>query len=195
VIANGLSAERLINHAAEIRKVGSKLKGITLLAGCEVDILADGRLDFEAAVLAELDFVVASPHMSLKQDTQKATDRIVRAIETRYVNVIGHPTGRLIAQRAGLPLDFARVYQAAAATGTALEINGGYPRLDLNDVHARGAIAAGVILAIDTDAHSTEGLGELDLGLSVARRAGAEAKNVINCMEIKALRGWAAKKR
>jgi DNA polymerase (family 10) len=195
VIANGLSAERLIKHAAAIRKAGSKLKGITLLAGCEVDILADGRLDFEAAVLAELDFVVASPHMSLKQDTQKATDRIVRAIETRYVNMIGHPTGRLIAQRAGLPLDFARVYQAAAATGTALEINGGYPRLDLDDVHARGAIAAGVMLAIDTDAHSTEGLGELDLGLSVARRAGAEAKNVINCMEIKALRGWAAKKR
>jgi DNA polymerase (family 10) len=195
VIANGLTAERLLKHVAEIRKVGSKLKGITLLAGCEVDILTDGRLDFEAAVLAELDFVVASPHISLKQDTQKATDRIVRAIETRYVNVIGHPSGRLINKRAGLPLDFARVYKAAAATGTALEINGGYPRLDLDDVHSRAAIAAGAMLAIDTDAHSIEGLDELDLGLSVARRAGAEAKNVINCMEIKALRAWAGKKR
>jgi DNA polymerase (family 10) len=195
VIANGLTAERLLKHVAEIRKVGSKLKGITLLAGCEVDILTDGRLDFEAAVLAELDFVVASPHISLKQDTQKATDRIVRAVETRYVNVIGHPSGRLINKRAGLPLDFARVYKAAAATGTALEINGGYPRLDLDDVHSRAALAAGAMLAIDTDAHSIQGLDELELGLSVARRAGAEAKNVINCMEVKALRAWAGKKR
>lgn len=195
VIANGLTADRLLKHAAAIRKAGEKLKGITLLAGCEVDILVDGRLDFDASVLAELDFVVASPHVSLKQDAVKATDRIVRAIETRYVNVIGHPTGRLINQRAGLPLDFARVYQAAATTGTALEINGGYPRLDLNDVHARGAIEAGILLAIDTDAHSTEGLAELQFGISVARRAGAEPKNVINCMPIKALRAWCAKKR
>ena len=135
VIANGLSAERLLRHVAAIHKAGAKLKGITLLAGCEVDILADGRLDYEDAVLAELDIVVASPHLALKQDEAKATDRIVRAIENPYVNVIGHPTGRLIGRREGLPLNFERIFAAAAASGTALEINAGYPRLDLSDVH------------------------------------------------------------
>jgi DNA polymerase (family X) len=195
VIAHGLTAERLIEHAKAIRKAGTKLKKIKLLAGCEVDILADGRLDFEDAVLKELDFVVASPHVALKQDAGKATDRIVRAIESRYVNVIGHPTGRLIDRRAGLPLDFARVYAAAAANGTALEINAGYPRLDLNDVHARGAIEGGVLLSINTDAHSSAGLDELPLGLGVARRAGAEAKNVVNCLKVDALLKWIARKR
>ena len=182
VIANGLTAERLLKHAAAIRKVGDRLKGITLLAGCEVDILADGRLDFEDAVLAELDIVVASPHIALKQESDKATDRILRAIENRYVTVIGHPTGRLINRRAGLPLQFDRVFAAAAQTGTALEINAGYPRLDLNDIHARAALAAGVWLAIDTDAHSTEGLAEIGWGIDVARRAGATADRVLNCL-------------
>src|SRR5439155_7828497 len=96
VIANGLTAERLMKHAAEIRKVDAKLKGIRLLVGCEVDILVDGRMDFEDTILKELDIVIASPHVSLKQDTEKATARILRAIDNRYVTVIGHPPGRLI---------------------------------------------------------------------------------------------------
>jgi len=96
--------------------------------------------------------------------------------------VIGHPTGRLINRRAGLPLQFDRVFAAAAQTGTALEINAGYPRLDLNDIHARAALAAGVWLAIDTDAHSTEGLAEIGWGIDVARRAGATADRVLNCL-------------
>jgi DNA polymerase (family X) len=184
VIANGLSVERLLAHAKEIRRVSDRLGGkIKLLAGVEVDILVDGRLDYEDAVLKELDFVVASPHVSLKQDASKATDRIVRAIENRYVNVIGHPTGRLINSRAGLPLDFARVYKAAADTGTALEINSGYPRLDLNDVHARGAIEAGVMLSINTDTHSPS-FEEVTWGLGVARRAWATKEHVINCLEL-----------
>jgi DNA polymerase (family 10) len=196
VIANGLTADRLLAHAKEIRRVSEQLKGtITLLAGCEVDILVDGRLDFEDAVLAELDFVVASPHVSLKQDAEKATSRILRAIENRYVNVIGHPTGRLINQREGLPLQFEKIFSAAAATGTALEINAGYPRLDLNDVHARAAIGAGVRLSINTDAHATAGFSELALGLTVARRAGAGAGDVLNCCGVEALRQFIDKKR
>ena len=194
-IANGLSAERLLKHVKEIHKVGEKMKGIKLLAGCEVDILTDGSLDYEDAVLAELDIIVASPHMALKQDAATATDRLVRAIESRYVSIIGHPTGRLINRREGLPLDFAKIYRAAAETGTALEINAGYPRLDLNDVHARGAIAAGCMLAIDTDAHSTEGLYEIHLGLTVARRAWVTAKRVINCWSYKELMGFIQGKR
>jgi DNA polymerase (family 10) len=160
-----------------------------------VDILVDGRMDYEDAVLKELDFVVGSPHVSLKQETDKATERLLRAMENRYVTVIGHPTGRLINSRAGLPLDFSRIYKGAKETGTALEINAAYPRLDLNDVHARGAIEAGVMLSIDTDAHSVEGLDELDLGISVARRAWATKDNVINCMNVNQLMKFVAKKR
>jgi DNA polymerase (family 10) len=196
VIANGLSVERLLAHVKEIHKVGEKLaKKIKLLAGCEVDILVDGRMDYEDAVLKELDFVVGSPHVSLKQETDKATERLLRAMENRYVTVIGHPTGRLINSRAGLPLDFSRIYKGAKETGTALEINAAYPRLDLNDVHARGAIEAGVMLSIDTDAHSVEGLDELDLGISVARRAWATKDNVINCMNVNQLMKFVAKKK
>ena len=179
-IANGLTKDRLLKHAAAIRKVAGQLKGFTLLAGCEVDILADGSMDFEDAVLAELDFVVGSPHVALKQDQEKATARLLRAIENKFVTIIGHPTGRLINTRAGLPLDFAKVFAAAAASGTVLEINAGYPRLDLNDLHARAALEAGCVLTINTDAHSTQGLGGMGLGITVARRAGAEAKDVIN---------------
>ncbi|HEY7120102.1 MAG TPA: DNA polymerase/3'-5' exonuclease PolX [Tepidisphaeraceae bacterium] len=194
VIANGLTAERLLKHVAAIHKVGERIRGIKLLAGCEVDILADGRLDFEDEILKELDIVVASPHVALKQDETKATDRILRAIDNRYVNIIGHPTGRLIGGRAGLPLEFAKVFAAAAKAGVALEINSGYPRLDLNDEHARGAIAAGVRLAIDTDAHSVGEFGEIEWGVGVARRAGVEAGRVINCMELEELEGFLAKK-
>jgi DNA polymerase (family 10) len=195
VIANGLSIERLLAHIKAIHAVGEKIEGITLLAGCEVDILADGRLDYEDAVLAELDIVVASPHISLNQDAVKATDRILRAIEHPYVNIIGHPTGRLIDRRPGLPLDFARLFAAAAKTGTAMEINAGYPRLDLSETPARAAVAAGVKLAIDTDAHAMLGLDEIGLGIAVARRAWVEAKDVINCLSVKQLRQFLRNKR
>jgi DNA polymerase (family 10) len=194
-IANGLDAKRLLKHVEAIHKIGAKLRGITLLAGCEVDILADGHLDFEDDILKELDWVVASPHVALRQEQDKATERLLRAIDNKYVNLIGHPTGRLIHQRAGLPLNFQLIFDAAARNGTALEINAGWPRLDLDDVHAKAAIAAGVKLAIDTDAHSTAGLSGLMLGINVARRAGARASDVINCMSLKDLREFIARKR
>jgi DNA polymerase (family 10) len=194
-IANGLSAERLLKHIAEVRKISDRLKGITLLAGSEVDILADGHLDYEDSVLAELDIVIASPHVALKQDSAKATDRLRRAIENRYVNIIGHPTGRLIGGREGLPLDFAVLFKLAAETGTAMEINAGYPRLDLNDVNARAAVASGVMLSINTDAHSEPELAGIEFGLGVARRAWVEARNVINCLRLAELRKFLARKK
>lgn len=195
VIANGLTAERLLKHIKEIHKVGDRIKGITLLAGCEVDILADGRLDFEDAVLAELDIVIASPHVALKQDEAKATERLLRAIDKRYVNVIGHPTGRLINKRDGLPLDFPKVFTAAAKSGTALEINAGYPRLDLNDICSRAALETDCTLSIDTDAHSTEGLSEIDFGIDVARRAGAAPQRILNCMPLAKVKQFIKAKR
>jgi len=195
VIANGLSPQRLLEHVQRIRKAADRIKGITLLAGSEVDILSDGSLDYEDAVLAELDIVIASPHVALKQDTKKATERIVRAINNRYVNVIGHPTGRLIGGRDGLPLDFAPIFKAAAATGTALEINASYPRLDLNDVHARAAREAGVKLSINTDAHSVGDLAQMRFGIGVARRAWVGAEDVINCLTIAGLRKFLCARR
>ncbi len=182
VIANGLSVERLLAHVKAIRKIAEKTRGMTVLAGCEVDILVDGRLDYEDGVLAELDFVIASPHVSLKQDPQKATDRILRAVEHRYVNIIGHPTGRLINARSGLPVEFERVFDVAAKIGVAMEINAGWPRLDLNDLNARAARLAGVKLSINTDAHAIEQFAQMPLGVSVARRAGVRAAEVINTL-------------
>jgi DNA polymerase (family X) len=195
VIANGLDAARLLAHVKEIHRVGAQIKGITLLAGCEVDILSDGRMDFEDAVLAELDLVIASPHLALRQDQAKATDRLLRAIANPYVNVIGHPTGRLIGQRPGLPLDFPRIFKAAAESGTALEINASYPRLDLDDLHARAAVAAGAMLAINTDAHGTGGLNAMEFGLNVARRAWVKRGDVINCLPLTQLRRFISRKR
>jgi DNA polymerase (family X) len=194
-MANGLTVERLIKHIEQIHKVSDKLKGITLLAGAEVDILADGRMDYEDDVLKLLDIVIASPHVSLKQDTKKATDRLLRAIDNKYVNVIGHPTGRLINGREGLPLEMDKLFKAAAANGTALEINAGYPRLDLNDIHARAAMAAGCMLAIDTDAHAATGFEEIKWGIGVARRAWATPRHVINCMKLAELKKFLAAKR
>ena len=195
-IANGLTADRLLRHVKAIRKAAERYKSdIRLLAGCEVDILADGTLDFDDAVLAELDFVVASPHVALKQDETKATDRLKRAIENRYVTIVGHPTGRLIGQRDGLPARFDQLFPLAAANGTALEINAGYPRLDLNEVNARAAVAAGVKLSINTDAHSTAGLAGLHYGVNVARRAWVTKVSVINCLTVAKLEAFIAAKR
>jgi DNA polymerase (family 10) len=196
VIANGLSVERLLKHVKNIRRVNEELKGqIRLFAGCEVDILADGSMDYPDEILAELDFVIGSPHIALKQDEKKATDRLKRAIENRYVNIIGHPTGRLINSREGLPVQFDELFPIAAKNGTAMEINSGYPRLDLNDVNARAAIEAGVMLSINTDAHSPQGFDEMINGIGVARRAWVTKKSVINCMEVEELEAFFAAKR
>ena len=194
-MTNGLSVERLMLHVQEVRRVSDRSKGIKLLAGSEVDILVDGRLDYDDDVLRELDLVIASPHVSLKQDARKATDRIRRAIDNRYVHFIGHPTGRLINGREGLPLEMDEIFRAAAQSGTALEINSGYPRLDLNDVNARHAIEAGCMLTINTDAHATTAFEEIVWGLGVARRAWATKQHVINCMGYDELRAFLRRKR
>ncbi len=185
----------MLKHAENVRRISARLKGITLLAGTECDILADGRMDYDDDVLKELDIVIASPHLSLKQDTQKSTDRLLRAIDNRYVNVIGHPTGRLINGRDGLPLDLEPIFQAAAASGTAMEINASYPRLDLSDLNARSARDAGVMISINTDAHSTGEFHLMPFGIDVARRAWLTAKDVINCMPLASLKKFLAAKR
>ncbi len=194
-MTNGLSVERLLKHIENVHRISDKLKGITLLAGSEVDILADGRMDYDDDVLKELDIVIASPHMSLKQDAKKATDRLLRAIDNRWVTVIGHPTGRLINGRAGLPIDFPPVFKRAAETGTAMEINASYPRLDLDELNARAARDAGVKLSINCDAHSTNELELMPFGINVARRAWLTKDDVINCLELPGLLKFVKAKR
>jgi len=191
VQANGLSEERLEKHIEAIRKVAEKLKGkITVLAGSEVDILTDGRLDYPDSLLKELDIVVASPHAALSQEPQKCTKRFLKAIENPYVTIMGHPTGRLIGRREGLSPDMGALFKAAAQRGIAMEINANHWRLDLRDSHARAAIQAGVKLSINTDAHGPADFDQLQYGVLTARRAGATKNDVINCMTQTALAKW-----
>jgi DNA polymerase (family 10) len=191
VQANGLTEDRLEKHIVAVRKVAEKLKGkITVLAGSEVDILVDGRLDYADSLLKELDVVVASPHAALSQEPDKCTKRFLKAIENPYVTIMGHPTGRLIGRREGLSPDMGALFKAAAQRGISMEINANHWRLDLRDTHARAAIAAGVKLSINTDAHGPADLDQLTYGVLTARRAGATKDDVINCMSKTALAKW-----
>ena len=191
VIANGLSNQRLEQHIAAIRETAEELKDtITVLAGSEVDILADGKLDYPNALLKELDVVVASPHNALTQDPAKATKRLLKAIDNPYVTIMGHPTGRLINRREGLSPDMGQLIQAAAQRGIAMEINANSWRLDLNDANARAAIAAGVKLAINTDAHGPGDFDQLIFGVLTAQRAGATKNDVVNAMTQPQLMNW-----
>jgi len=180
VQANGLDAERLAEHVKAIRAAGRKYKDIVVLAGCEVDIFKDGSLDFDADVLAELDFVTASAHSALSQRRPEATRRLIKAIETPHVNCIGHPSGRLILSRAGMEIDIDEIANAAAANNVALEVNAHYWRLDLRDTHVRPAIEAGAKIIVSTDAHSTADLDYMKYGVTTARRGWARASDVIN---------------
>ncbi len=194
-VANGLSPERLREHIETVREAAARRKDINILAGSEVDILADGRLDYDDELLAQLDIVIASPHSSLKQKPDVATKRLLKAIEHPLVHIIGHATGRLIGKRPGLEPDMATLFAAAAEHDTALEINAHWMRLDLRDVHVRAAAAAGCLIAINTDAHRPEHLPMRRFGVSTARRAGLQRDRCINTWTKTKLKNWLTKKR
>jgi len=189
-IANGLTPERLRAQRAEIDALNERWNGFRLLQGCELEIRADGSLDFEDEVLAELDFVVASIHTSLRQEKDQITQRMLKAIYNRYIDVIGHPSGRILGQREESAVDLETVMRAAAETGTALEVNSTPNRLDLDDLHVRRAIELGVRLAISSDAHHPGGLDSLPYGLATARRGWASAADVLNTMTWDEIRAW-----
>ncbi len=188
--ANGLKPDRLIEHAKAIKAVAKEVKGILVLAGTEVDILADGSLDYEDNVLEHLDWVVASPHAALTQDSEAATKRLIRAIGNPHVCVIGHPTGRLVPSRRGLEPDMQKVIFAAAREGVALELNANDHRLDLRDVHLKMAREAGVPICINTDAHSFENLNQMIYGILTARRGWLRAGDVLNTRSADELAKW-----
>ncbi|MBI3176748.1 MAG: DNA polymerase/3'-5' exonuclease PolX [Chloroflexi bacterium] len=192
-VTGGLTPERLREQRREIDKVQRQLDdSILLLQGAEVEIKADGQLDYDDVVLASLDIVVASLHTSLRQPRDKVTARLIHAIRNPHVDIIGHPTGQLIPEREGADLDMDVVLAAAAESGVALEINAHPMRLDLDDVYSRRAAQMGIPLAINTDAHHPADFAFLDYGLAVARRGWVTASQVINSWPTDRLRGWLA---
>ena len=187
-MANGLDETRALAHAARVRALNGRFEGLTLLAGIECDILADGRLDLADDCLAQLDIVVASVHSQMTQEPAQITDRLLRAMECRWVDVLGHPTARRLLRREAMRFDFEAVTSAAARLGVAMEINCQIERLDLSDVHARVARDRGVRLVISTDAHSTLELQNQHWGVQTARRGWITPADVINTRDVDGLR-------
>ncbi len=189
-IAGGLSAEDLARQQQEIRRVNECLRGIRVLSGVEVEIRADGSLDFSDEVLAGLDIVLAAVHSGFQQEADVITARLVGAMENPHVDVIAHPTGRLLHTREPYSVDINRVMEKAAETGTALEINAAPDRMDLDDLHCRKAKEMGVMLVIGSDAHRLEMLWWARLGVSVARRGWLGRDDVLNTLSLRQLQAW-----
>ncbi len=194
-LAWGIDEKTLLKQIKEIRKLNEKYKDFRLLTGCEVDILSDGRLAMDAEVLEQLDLVIASVHSHFKQSREEMTQRLIKAMETGLVDIVAHPTGRLVAQREGYDVDVAALIETAKRLGIALEINAHPDRLDLNDINARAAKNAGIPLTIDTDAHSPSNLDLLRFGIHTARRAWVEKKDVLNTKPLDELLQWLKRRR
>jgi len=187
-VAHGMTAVRLRRQADRIRSLAQRLKGFWLLAGIEVDILKDGRLDLPEKVLADLDWVVASVHSAFEMDEAKMTERLLATVRSGVVDCIGHPFGRLIGSRDPIRFDAEKVFAACREHGVALEINSYPDRLDLPDIWCKRAKEAGVTMVISTDAHKPADLDLLPFGVSVARRGWLEKKDVLNTLSAAALR-------
>jgi len=187
-MANGLDERRALEHAARVRALNGRYEGLTLLAGIECDILADGTLDLAEDCLAQLDIVVASIHSNFTQEEAQATDRVLRAIECPYVDVLGHPTGRRLFKREPIAMDIPRVLAAAVERGVALELNGQAERMDLGDVHVRLAREMGARFVISSDAHSIDSFNNVRWSVSMARRGWLAPADVLNTYPLDTLR-------
>ncbi len=177
---NDVSAAQLEEQIERVHTVNESIEGIEVLAGSEVNILPDGSLDYEDSLLARLDWVIASVHTSFRMGEEKMTERMIAAVEHPLVDAIGHPTGRLIERREPYAVDVGALIEAAARSGTMLEINSNPDRRDLNELHARAAARGGAMLLIDSDAHWVERLAAVRWGVASARRGWITAANVAN---------------
>jgi len=194
-ITHGLDESRLMKQMEEIDRLnekfqGEKLKGFQVLKGTEVDILADGKLDLSEKVLEKLDLVVAAVHSGFKQDKEKMTRRIVRALENPLVHILAHPSGRLLGARDPYEVDLDEVMEVVKQYGKALEINAYFERLDLDDIHCRKAKEMGIRVGIGTDAHHLDQMWMVSLGVAVARRGWLESKDVLNTLPLKGILKW-----
>jgi DNA polymerase (family 10) len=186
--ANGLDDKRAVQHIARIHAANEQTDGITIMAGIEVDILADGELDLSDSVLEQMDVVVASVHSAFNQEAQQMTDRLLRALSNKNVSILGHPTGRLLLRRDAYPFDMDAVLKTALKNKVAMELNAYPDRLDLNDVHLRMARERGVKIVINTDAHHTSHFEKIKYGILQARRAWLTPKDVLNTLPEKQFR-------
>jgi DNA polymerase (family 10) len=187
-VAHGLDTARLGRQIEEIDRLNEKLDGFAILKGAEVDVLADGRLDLPDRILSRLDIVVAAVHYKFDLSRKLQTERIIRAMDNKYVSIIAHPTGRLIGEREPYEVDIEALVAAAASCGCCLELNADPDRLDLVDIHAHAAKSAGVKLAISTDAHAVAGFSNMRFGVDQARRGWLEPSDVINALPLPRLR-------
>ena len=182
-IAGGMDEPTILKYIIEIEKIDKSLSGIRILKGVEVNIRKDGTLDVSDKVLAKMDIVLASVHSNFKMSRLDMTERICRAMQNPHVDIIAHPTARVIQRRSGYEVDFEKLLACAKRTGTVLEINSYPDRLDLNDVHIKKAVQAGVKLSIGTDSHSKNQLRNIELGIAQARRGWAGRKDIINTLD------------
>lgn len=194
-IAGGLNEERLRLQQAEIAELNQRNIGISILSGIELDILPDRRLDFSDDVLKEMDIVVGSIHSGFKQDADIITTRIELAMKNEHVDIIAHPTGRMLRRRSGYQLNFERIFETAVKTDTALEINASPNRLDLRDIHVRQAKEFGCKLVINTDAHDMKHLSDMNYGITNARRGWVQTGDVINTMDTYSLTKYLANRK
>ena len=186
--ANGLDEKRTEEHMRRLRRAGEQIEGIAILAGIEVDILPDGALDLADSALEQLDFVIASVHSAFNQEPAQMTERLLKAIANRHINLVGHPTGRLLLRRDGYRFDLDAVFKAAASANVAMELNAYPDRLDLCDAHLRMARERGVKIVINTDAHHTSHFEKLKYGVLQARRAWLTAADVLNTLPLEQFR-------
>ncbi|HYA72479.1 MAG TPA: DNA polymerase/3'-5' exonuclease PolX [Roseiarcus sp.] len=188
-VAHGLDADRLRRQGEAIDKLNAQMRGFTILKGIEVDILKDGTLDLPDDALKRLDLVVAAIHSDFALPREKQTERILRALDNKYVTVLAHPTGRLLLERDPYDIDMPRIMRAARERGCFLEINAHPDRLDLCDAHCRMAKSEGVKLSLGTDAHRVGDLANLAFGIDQARRGWLEAKDIVNTRSVRELKG------
>jgi DNA polymerase (family 10) len=179
-IAKGLDAKRVAKQIKAIDKLNSQIKGIRILKGIEVDILADGSLDLPDAILTELDFTVCALHYKFTLTEAEQTERVIRAMDNPHFNIFAHPTGRLLGERGAYAIDLERILKAAKERGCCIELNAHPTRLDIDDHFCRLAKDMGVKVALGTDAHSIDGLEFMKYGIGQARRGWLEPKDILN---------------
>ena len=184
-VSNGLNEDQLLRQMKEIDKINSRLVKLKILKGCEVNIRIDGSLDIKDEVLSQLDVVVAGIHSGFKMSEKEMTKRLLQVMENPQIDIISHPTGRLILQRSAYAFDFDEILKTAKKTKTALEINAHPARLDLSDILIRKVVEVGVKLVINTDAHSRRGLAVMEFGIAQARRGWVEKKDILNTKSLK----------
>ena len=189
-IAHGLDDSRRMEQIEEIDRVNEKLKGFRILKGAEVDILTDGKLDLTEKLLEKLDIVVGAVHSGFKQDREKMTKRIVRALSNPFLSILAHPSGRLLGARDPYEVDMDELMEAAKRHSKAIEINATFERLDLDDIHCRKAKEMGIRLTIGTDSHHLDQLWMMSLGVAVAKRGWLEKKDVLNTLSLKEILKW-----